>query len=94
MGPRSSYPERTARSATGSAIRINELAQELLKKARIIEERKFKQVGQLVYEYYKEDSPETYSNTKRKNRPNKPAGKITEVEDKNSEYSTQQRKHF
>ena len=30
-------------------------AQELLKKARIIEERKFKQIGQLVYEYYKED---------------------------------------
>ena len=30
-------------------------AQELLKRAKSIEERKFKQAGQLVYEYHKKD---------------------------------------
>ncbi len=30
-------------------------AQELLKRAKTIEERKFKQAGQLVYEYHKKD---------------------------------------
>jgi hypothetical protein len=30
-------------------------AQELLKRAKRIEERRFKQVGQLVYEHYKKD---------------------------------------
>jgi NADH:ubiquinone oxidoreductase subunit C len=45
-------------------------------------------------EYYKEDSPESYAHTKRKNRVNKPAGEVTEVEDPESEYSKQQRKHF
>ena len=30
-------------------------AQELLKKAKSIEEKKFKQAGQLVYEYHKKD---------------------------------------
>lgn len=45
-------------------------------------------------EYYKEDSPETYSLTKRKNRVNKPAGELTEVEDPESDYSKAERKHF
>ena len=30
-------------------------AQELLKRAKSIEERKFKQAGQIVYEYHKKD---------------------------------------
>jgi valyl-tRNA synthetase len=30
-------------------------AQELLNKAKKIEERRFKEIGQLVYEYYKKD---------------------------------------
>jgi hypothetical protein len=30
-------------------------AQELLKRAKSIEERKFKRAGQLVYEYHKKD---------------------------------------
>ena len=33
-------------------------AQELLKRAKRIEERRFKQVGQLVYEHYKKDFSE------------------------------------
>ncbi len=33
-------------------------AQELLKKAKKIEEKKFKQAGQLVYEYHKKDFAE------------------------------------
>jgi hypothetical protein len=30
-------------------------AQELLNKAKKIEERRFKEIGQIVYEYYKKD---------------------------------------
>ena len=33
-------------------------AQELLKRAKKIEEKKFKQAGQLVYEYHKKDFAE------------------------------------
>ena len=33
-------------------------AQELLNKAKKIEERRFKELGQLVYEYYKKDFAE------------------------------------
>ena len=45
-------------------------------------------------EYYKEDTAESYSITKRKNRVNKPEDEPAEVEDPESEYAKQQRKHF
>jgi len=45
-------------------------------------------------EYYKEDSPIQFSNTKRKTRVNKSLDEPSEVEDKDSEYSKQVRKHF
>lgn len=45
-------------------------------------------------EYYKEDSPIKTSHTKKKNRLNKSADDLSEVEDKDSEYSKKERKHF
>ena len=45
-------------------------------------------------EYYKEDTAETYSFTKRKNRSIRPEGQPAEVEDPESDYSKQERKHF
>ena len=39
----------------GNPVKLREQAQELLKKAKRIEEKKFRDAGQLVYEYYQND---------------------------------------